>query len=370
MTLWKTVFLFLLINGFGLPSWSQSRLQFHSNALLRYENQEFPDSPPGRESVDRYRIRWRPELLFQIHPDAQIGIEAEANWINESDDDVRPPRFPEFHTPAFDRDNFKRDAVVLSKAFVRYLPSQKFFIVAGKFDNPFLTSELLWDDDLRANGAALSASYESPAGSNSLTLRAADFYASHYLHDRTNVLAVQGIFQATTGAARWTFASTYYDHNVDELGTSLVRTNTRSGATVLNDYNLLDMIARIRINLLLPLRVQVDYVVNTAKETFIPTLAGNGDQGLLAEFFVGNIEKPHGFRLGYAYHRVESDAVFAAYNTDDWWFPTRGEGYRLRGSFKPIEHMILSLSYLKQTLIGQEAEFKRLQVSAEIDWPE
>ncbi|HSE41860.1 MAG TPA: putative porin, partial [Acidobacteriota bacterium] len=230
---------------------AQNRIQFHSNLLLRYDTQDFPDVL-YRESVDRYRIQWRPSLLFLFNPELEFGLQAEANWIDESDEDVQPPRFPEFHTPLFDRDNFKRDEIYLSRAFLKYSPSPNFQIVGGKFENPFFVTELVWDNDLQPNGAAVTASFESEDGSFRFTGRVADFYASHYLHDRTNLVGVQGLIQATSGVARFTFSTAYYDHEVDDLAVPLLRTNTRNGNELANDYNLLDFIGRARFNFAIP----------------------------------------------------------------------------------------------------------------------
>jgi len=359
-------FCFLLTASFCFAQ--GNRVRFKSELLLRFERQQFPDN---REDVDRYRLRWRPGLLFQLHPSLEAGVEAEINWIDESDEDTPLPGFtsPQFHTPLFDRDNFKRDAIVLSKAFVKFAPSPRLEILGGKFENPFLVSELLWDRDLRPNGGTVSVSYESANGSFLLTGRAGDFYATHYLHDRTNVIAVQGMFQATAGISRWTVALSYYDHDTNELDPALLRGNTRTVALLLNDYNLLDLIGRFRLNLKIPVTAQIDFVTNRSADVFTPGLAGNGDQGYLLEFFIGQLQSRGNFRIAYGRHRVESDAVLAAYNTDDWWFPTRGEGYRITGAVMLLQSMSIHVSYLNQTLIDQSAEFKRLQISAEFNWP-
>jgi hypothetical protein len=363
----KTLFAILVSILFSWNLYAQNKVQFSSNLLLRYDRQEFPEVP-YRETVERYRVQWRPTLLFFLTPEVELGLQAEANWIDESDEDVEPPLFPEFHTPLFDRDNFKRDAVVLSRAYLKYAPSPNFQMIGGKFENPFFVTELVWDHDLQPNGAALSASYENEDGSLRFTGRIADFYASHYLHDRTNLIGVQGVLQATSGPARFTFSGAYYDHHVDDLAVPLLRTNTRNGTELANDYNLVDLIARARWNLSIPITAQIDYVINVAADNFAPG-AGNGDSAYMADILLGQLQEPFDFRAGFAYHWVESDAVLAAYNIDEWWFPTRGEGYRIHGSVLPLKQLAFHVSYIHQTLIDQEPEFKRWLISAEINWP-
>ncbi|MHA3772466.1 putative porin [Verrucomicrobiota bacterium sgz303538] len=61
--------------------------------------------------------------------------------------------------------NFSKYAIWLDRAFLKYeaggLPSKDLSITAGRFDNPFFTtSEIIWDDDLGFDGAALHGHYE------------------------------------------------------------------------------------------------------------------------------------------------------------------------------------------------------------------
>ena len=64
--------------------------------------------------------------------------------------------------------NFSRYAIWLDRAFLRYElagePGSDFSINLGRFDNPFLSSELIWDDDLGFDGIALQARYEVAKG--------------------------------------------------------------------------------------------------------------------------------------------------------------------------------------------------------------
>jgi len=60
--------------------------------------------------------------------------------------------------------NFSKYAIWLDRAFLRYdLPlnnKQVLTMWAGRFDNPFLSTRLIWDEDLGFDGAALKLQYE------------------------------------------------------------------------------------------------------------------------------------------------------------------------------------------------------------------
>lgn len=56
---------------------------------------------------------------------------------------------------------------------------------------------------------------------------------------------------------------------------------TIRGTLPLNDYNLIDLIARIRLNLRVPLTGRINFVRNTAVDegTLSPIIPGSGNQG-------------------------------------------------------------------------------------------
>jgi hypothetical protein len=59
--------------------------------------------------------------------------------------------------------NFSKYAIWLDRAFLRYEvggePNKNLAVSVGRFDNPFFSSELIWDDDLGFDGAALQVKY-------------------------------------------------------------------------------------------------------------------------------------------------------------------------------------------------------------------
>ena len=60
--------------------------------------------------------------------------------------------------------NFSKYAIWLDRAFLKYeitgKPSDTFKALAGRFDNPFYCTDLIYDEDVGFDGAALQASYE------------------------------------------------------------------------------------------------------------------------------------------------------------------------------------------------------------------
>jgi hypothetical protein len=65
--------------------------------------------------------------------------------------------------------NFSKYALWLDRAFLKYEaggdPNRNLAIIAGRFDNPFFSpSEIVWDDDVGFDGAALKARYQLARG--------------------------------------------------------------------------------------------------------------------------------------------------------------------------------------------------------------
>lgn len=60
--------------------------------------------------------------------------------------------------------NFSRYAIWLDRAFIRYEigqdPDRTIGFLVGRFDNPFFSTNLIWDDDLGFDGIALQARYQ------------------------------------------------------------------------------------------------------------------------------------------------------------------------------------------------------------------
>ena len=64
--------------------------------------------------------------------------------------------------------NFSKYAIWLDRAFLKYevvgKPGRSVAISAGRFDNPFFSTEIIYDDDLGFDGGALAGRYEVVKG--------------------------------------------------------------------------------------------------------------------------------------------------------------------------------------------------------------
>ncbi len=60
--------------------------------------------------------------------------------------------------------NFSKYAIWLDRGFLKWetgpTPNEKFAITVGRFENPFFTTDVVWDDDIGFDGGAIQARYE------------------------------------------------------------------------------------------------------------------------------------------------------------------------------------------------------------------
>jgi hypothetical protein len=111
-------------------------------------------TPPFLSTTDgRYRTRVRARLAI----DAKVSDGVEAGLRFVSGDVSDPTSTNETLSPNFDKVN-----VNLDRAYIRLTPfkNQPMFgqtsAILGKFDNPFFSTEIMWDRDVQFDGVALS----------------------------------------------------------------------------------------------------------------------------------------------------------------------------------------------------------------------
>ncbi|CAB3761140.1 putative porin [Paraburkholderia solisilvae] len=99
-----------------------------------------------------FSVRARLGVTAQITDNLQTGIQLASG----NDDD--PVSTTQLLGGGFD----KKD-IWLNKAYVKYSPTSWVSITAGRFDNPFFSSDLLFDPDLEFDGFAANFSHALPA---------------------------------------------------------------------------------------------------------------------------------------------------------------------------------------------------------------
>ncbi len=303
--------------------------------------------------------------------------------------------------------SFRHDSVVLDRGYVNYTNLDKdISFTGGRMPNPFLSTDLVWDDDLNFDGLALhwlprntrEFQLEPPifhpfVTAGAFPLKKYDLRKS----DRWLLAAQTGFKWNFDDQSRVDFGVAYYDYrnitgirnqvdsitNNDTLPDYLQHGNTLfnvSNSTsspppelyaLASDFNLLNLVLRIDLAQFSPVHVTLttDYVKNIGYDAnAILQRAANStirvygtgtdisarNKGYMYKLAVGwpYVAKLNDWQVYIAYKHLERDAVLDAFTDSDFHLGgTDARGYIFGASYGVGEESSLSLRYLSSDSI-------------------
>jgi hypothetical protein len=235
--------------------------------------------------------------------------------------------------------------VSLDRAYVE-LAVDDLMLTAGKFANPFLDTELVWDGDVNPQGVA--GRFAMSSRSVAATLRGAfavldeqaDGPDSHMLGSQASVRV------EPSAAWRVTLAVGYYDYTIRSLinaDPDDIRSNrlTPTGNAYLSDFDLLDAIViadYTGFGEQYPIRLEANYVKNLGA-------ANDEDDAFALHGYVGRAAKPGEARFGYGYSRAQTDAVLAAFSNDNTTIATNYRQHTLVAEYVAFPRVTLQTQW-------------------------
>jgi hypothetical protein len=269
---------------------------------------------PGRsDDIERFRLRLRGGLVWTGRSGLELGAALEAQVASSSNAETRR-----------NLDNERADQVLLDQLYLRYALSERSTVSLGKTVLPLTLTPLIWDADLRPIGVSTRFSGALSDFSN-WHLDLGYFAPDHLFDDDSRLAALQVAFgfnegAPSAGALRLSYLEFSDVQRLVDAG--LGRTNRRiavNGKNVyLSDYRLLDVIVSGRIEVAgKPLELTLDHVRNLG--------ADDRNRAGRAALTWGDASGG-GVELGFAYQRIQQDAVLAAFSEDDWWFHSFARG--------------------------------------------
>jgi hypothetical protein len=329
----------------------QKKGAFHVDGVTR---QEWTDEVTFLDT-NRATIRMKPRAEANAKW-FQIGVGGD--FIYSNDHNLDPPEGTT--TLPLLRDNYVSSDARLDLAWVRLSP--KFVSVeGGRFAMPVRFTEMIWDRDLRPQGA--SASFELGGEGSSTRFAVTGVWARG-----SHILPQEGAFQFSDrdtvwiGSATVSFSAGAQDRveligsylKFDDLrfvDTRLRRQNTRVAGALINPYEVVDLVARYHGQGKVNTTLLADYCWNTA--------LSENNHGLWLALVLGSTVTARG-SLEYTYASLDKDATLAAYTTDDFIWGTGWTGHRgdlgVRMSDRASSHVV-----------GQYQKFKDSPVLADRD---
>lgn len=222
-------------------------------------------------------------------------------------------------TVAFNLDNSRlRDAAV-DETWLDYQGDAFGFRLGQMRLLPEL-SPAIWDDNLRLRGATLQLADRLAHPAQRLLLGGG--VIDHALGSDAEMLLVQ--WQQRYGLGSGAVSVNLAGIAFDELDTlaGARRTNTVTDGVLANEFRIASFDTGYATTVgSKPFRFGISLARNLEA-------TNQADMGRL-DLVLGNARLQNGFEFGLAVQRVQADAVPAALNDADWWFPTRMRGQRL-----------------------------------------
>lgn len=276
-----------------------------------------------------------------------------------------------------------RSAIVLDQAFMSYRPASWVDVHAGKMPNPWLSTDLIWDDDVNFDGAVVTfrgnrlANLKSFATFGAFPVQEVDFSANDkwlYAGQVGIDLQKSNEHRARLGLAYYGYknmvgvpnalgshlndftapvffqkGNTYFDIGNDPTG----KPNMYALAS---DYRLVDVTGIVDVASFGRTRVTLtgDYVKNIAfdKKKILQRsglAVGSRDQGYLGKLTVGTpeVKERNDWQVFGAYRNLEGDAVPDAFTDSDFHMGgTNTKGWILGGNYGLEHNTWLTLRYM------------------------
>ena len=219
---------------------------------------------------------------------------------------------------------------------------------AGKAANPFVTTELVWDNDVNPPGIAGWVEGPAVAGWTPRATGLLMVVDEQALGDDSSMYGLQ--VGASRGASEgWgvELAAAYWDYDIPSLagahGAGDYRGNylTPDGSRFLSDFNLADLVVAVHLpgpSPAMPLRIVADYVRNLGAEV-------DEDEGFWLDLTLGREWRPGGWALRYGYAECETDAVLGAFSNDNLPLATNYRSHTVRAAYGLLEDTSLSLTW-------------------------
>jgi len=306
-------------------------LRFNGDFRVRYEHTSAGNGAP---SLGREVVRFRLGVTYPVRQDLLVRARlATGDPGDPNSTDVTLGKFVD--DLAFSLD--------LASVEVN---RSRWGLVAGKFTNPLLSTELVWDGDVNPQGMGGRVTVGN-AGQVTATLTGLYFMVDQQPGDTSSDMGgAQLALKGAPGAA-WqvTAATGYYDYRIRSLALADagdIRGNRLApgGTAYLSDFDLLDILVAVDYTGFgerYPLRVVGDYVHNSG--------ANDLNTGWEADVYLGRSQRQGDLRYRYGYGMIETDAVLAAFSHDNTTLGTNYEIHTLSVDAVPIAGFFLNATW-------------------------
>ena len=242
-------------------------------------------------------------------------------------------------------DFFNDLTISLDRAYME-MKYQGLFLTGGKFANPYVTTELVWDGDVNLQG--FGASY-TLSGLENLSPRLTGVYSiidEQTIRDDSYLLGGALDFNIKAGSdLKLRLSGGYYNYTINSLvnagsGDILSNRLDSTGTRYLSDFDLVDIVATVEaggFGSRFPLRFVGNYVNNVG--------ADDQNTGFGVDLYLGKSAKKSDLRFQLGYSQTETDAVLAAFSHDNTVLATNYDQYTAAVDYVVVDDTILNVTW-------------------------
>ena len=320
-----------------LPSFLQG-VKMKTDLRVRYEGTDYDVDGKKNRSRGRYRLRFAfdKKITDQLHAGFRlVSGGGDATSTNQTF-----------------TDGFEGKGIWIDRAYVAYKGSIG-AIGAGKFANPFVSTNMVWDSDVNPEGL-----YETfTVGKKGfITLAQMMVKENKSSHD-VNLLAAQFGLKTKT----WNLALAYYDYNdIEDAGLSL---NGNNG--YVEDFNLLDLIISYKWKISnTPISIKLNMVKNIGED--VEDGIESKDTGMAIFLKLGQAKSPGTWEVGLKYAHIEANSVVGAFNDSDFGFSDK-KGFVVSAKYQSSKHISWKGAYFDiESIDAVDKGFARIHLDCQL----
>jgi hypothetical protein len=298
-------------NKQALPKWVENTT-LSGDVRVRYQTEDI--SNDNVQARNRWRIRLRTGLDLKINDNWKAGIGLSSGGGADGSD-------PRSRNQTLENE-FQAPSLRIDYAYGQYTPIKDFTVIAGKMKNPiWTTKDLIWDNDIRPDGVAVTYNFKASDKINFFITPAYFILEEEKAKDDPALIAIQpGVIWKINDKINFKIAGAYYDfRNVKGTDMSLWSSKTNSyvkTTTHAGEWNEKSTYAWVydhdSTSLETELSVKPDSFIQYASVfgEYVKSDADADNTGWLAGFTVGDekVSESGKWQFIYNYRNLEKDA--------------------------------------------------------------
>jgi putative porin len=311
---------------------------FSGDFRLRYEDttKQEPGAEPGRlDPRHRTVIRFRAGVTRKISSQLDFGVRIATGARGDPNT-----------TDVTLGDFVDKLEVSLDRVYLGWV-NRNVSLYGGRFVNPLVRTELVWDDDVNPQGFAGTVTLSQ---SKRVIPK---FTALYSIVDEQTVnpdsYMAGGQMQVRVEPSKvWnlTLAGAYYDYTIKSLlhadaGDTLSNRLNLARTNYFSDFNLVDAVAILDVQALgarWPIRVSADWVRN------LGAVKGE-DEGVWLDATLGRASARKDTRYRYGFARAGADAFLAAFSNDNTTFATNYVQHTIAADYVASPNAIFNVTW-------------------------